>query len=127
MEYIGTEYKAMTDIGILDSRIPLHPIAAINTALNLDNVENSFNISGEQNQDEYQLHLLPNSASMKRIFQTFDLSLDRELFVRKTEMAQPNGDRVITTYTGQSRAVIPETTFEFKPPEITTVFACFFF
>ena len=106
----------------LGKRSPLDAaIAAINTALNLDNVENSFNISGEQNQDEYQLHLLPKSASMKRIFQTFDLSLDRELFVRKTEMAQPNGDRVITTYTGQSRAVIPETTFEFKPPEGTEV------
>src|SRR3954463_8808737 len=79
----------------LGKRSPLDAaIAAINTALNLENVENTFNITGEQNRDEYQLHLLPRSASMKRIFQTFDLSLDRDLFVDKTEMAQPNGDRV---------------------------------
>src|SRR3954466_1537077 len=106
----------------LGKRSPLDAaIAAINTALNLENVENSFNITGEQNRDEYQLHLLPRSASMKRIFQTFDLSLDRDLFVDKTEMAQPNGDRVITTYPSHSRAAIPETTFEFKPPEGTEV------
>jgi outer membrane lipoprotein-sorting protein len=106
----------------LGKRSPLDAaIAAINTALNLENVENSFNITGEQNQEDYQLHLLPKSPSMKRIFQTFDLSLDHELFVRKTEMAQPNGDRVVTTYTSHSRADIPETTFEFKPPEGTEV------
>jgi outer membrane lipoprotein carrier protein len=98
-------------------------IAAINTALNLENVENTFQISGEKLGDASTLHLLPQSSSMKRIFQKLDLRISSDLFVERTEMLQPNGDRLVTTYSNHSRVPIPESTFEFKPPagvEITT-------
>src|SRR5690348_4493066 len=36
-------------------------IAAINTALNLENVENTFHISAEKSGDGYDFHLLPRS------------------------------------------------------------------
>jgi outer membrane lipoprotein carrier protein len=91
-------------------------IAAINTALNLDNVESTFTITGSRTDQGYELRLLPKSASMKRIFQTFNMWLDHNLFVTRTEMSQPNGDRIVTIYSNQSRATIPATMFQFSPP-----------
>jgi len=98
-------------------------IAAINTALNLENVENTFRITGAKIDNRYAFQLLPRSPSMKRMFQKFDLRLNSDLVAERTEMTQPNGDQVITTYSNQTRATIPSSTFEFTPPpgtEVTT-------
>jgi outer membrane lipoprotein carrier protein len=98
-------------------------IAAVNTALNLENVENTFQISGRKIDNGYELELLPRSPSMKRIFHRFNIRINSELLVERTEMVQPNGDRLVTTYSNQTRAPIPASTFEFTPPsgtEITT-------
>ncbi len=91
-------------------------IAAINTALNLENVENTFQISGTKAGNGYDLQLLPRSPSTKRMFQRFDLRLNGDLVAERTDMIQPNGDQIITTYSNQTRASIPESTFEFTPP-----------
>src|SRR5690348_14443473 len=50
-------------------------IAAINTALNLENVENAFQITAAKATNGYDLRLLPRSPSTKRMFQQFDLRL----------------------------------------------------
>jgi outer membrane lipoprotein carrier protein len=101
----------------LGKRSPLDAaIATINTALNLEDVEKTFQISGTRTEQGYQLHLLPRSASMKRNFQSFDIWLNDDLFATRTEMLQPNGDRTVTVYSNQSRAPIPRATFEFTPP-----------
>src|SRR5438876_1325466 len=89
-------------------------IAAINTALNLENVENTFRISGAKIDNGYDLQLLPRSASMKRMFQKLDLRLNNDLVAERTEMRQPNGDHIVTTYSNQTRAAIPASTFEFE-------------
>lgn len=91
-------------------------IAAINTALNLENVGSTFQITGEKIGNGYALHLLPRSPSMTRIFQKLDLRISPELFVERTEMLQSNGDRLVTTYSNHSRTPIPAATFEFTPP-----------
>jgi chaperone LolA len=96
-------------------------VAAINTALNLENVENTFRISGAKTDNGYDLQLLPRSASMKRVFQKFDLRLNNDLVAERTEMTQPNGDHIVTTYSNQTRAAIPAATFEFTPPRATEV------
>jgi outer membrane lipoprotein-sorting protein len=60
---------------------------------------------------------------MKRFLQTFSIRMNNDLQVGRTEMVQPNGDRIVTTYSNESRAPIPTSTFEFTPPagtEITT-------
>jgi outer membrane lipoprotein-sorting protein len=98
-------------------------IAGINTALNLEGVEATFQISGNKIDNHYELQLLPRSPSMRRMFQRFDLRINQDLFVERTEILQPNGDRIVTTYSNQSRAPIPQSTFEFTPPlgtEVTT-------
>ena len=98
-------------------------LTAVNTALNLENVENSFHVTGAKIGNGYELQLLPRAPSMKRMFQKFDLQMNGDLLVTRTEMLQPNGDRIATTYSNQSRAPIPASTFEFAPPagtEITT-------
>jgi chaperone LolA len=96
-------------------------IAAINTALNLENVESTFRITGAKTGNGYALELLPRSPSMKRMFQKFDLRLNGDLVAERTEMTQPNGDQIITAYSNQTRAAIPASTFEFTPPPGTQV------
>ena len=96
-------------------------IAAINTALNLENVENTFQISGTKAGNGYELQLLPRTPSMKRIFQRFDLRLNSDLSADRTDMVQPNGDQIVTLYSNQTRAPIPESSFEFQPPAGTEV------
>jgi outer membrane lipoprotein-sorting protein len=73
-------------------------------------------VTGAKIDDSYALELLPRSPSMKRIFQKFDLRLNGDLVAERTEMTQPNGDQVVTTYSNQTRATIPAATFEFTPP-----------
>jgi outer membrane lipoprotein-sorting protein len=58
---------------------------------------------------------------MKRLLQSFSIRMNNELQVVRTEMLQPNGDRIVTTYSNESRAPIPASTFEFTPPAGTDV------
>ena len=96
-------------------------ITAMSTALNLENVENMFQVSGSKVADGYELQLLPRTPSVKRLFQRFDLRISSDLFVQRTEMLKQNGDRIVTTYSNQTRAAIPAATFEFTSPPGTDV------
>ena len=98
-------------------------VAAINSALNLENIETSFNISATKSDNGHELALLPRTAAMKRVFQKLDLRINDKFRVERTDMLLPNGDRIVTTYSNQMRAPISPSTFEFKPPtgtEVTT-------
>jgi chaperone LolA len=98
-------------------------VAAINSALNLENVESSFNVTATKGENGHELALLPRTAAMKRVFQKLDLRINSEFRVERTDMLLPNGDRIVTTYSNQKRAAIPASTFEFKPlagTEVTT-------
>jgi len=93
-------------------------VAAINSALNLENIENTFQITAtkaDPPKSGYELALLPRSASMKRVFQKLDLRINDNLRVDRTDMLLPNGDRIVTTYSNQTRAGVPASIFEFKP------------
>lgn len=98
-------------------------VAAINSALNLENIETSFNISATKSDTGHELALLPRTAAMKRVFQKLDLRINDKFRVERTDMLLPNGDNIVTTYSNQARAAIAASTFEFKPPpgtEVTT-------
>jgi len=98
-------------------------VAAINSALNLENIESSFNVTATKSQNGHELQLLPRTAAMKRVFQKLDLGINSEFRVGRTDMLLPNGDRIVTTYSNQKRGAIPASTFKFKPPagtEVTT-------
>jgi outer membrane lipoprotein carrier protein len=98
-------------------------VAAINSALNLENIESSFNITATKTENGHELQLFPRSNAMKRAFQRLDLKINEKFRVSRTDMLLPNGDRIVTTYSNQTRAPIPPSTFEFKPPtgtEVTT-------
>jgi outer membrane lipoprotein carrier protein len=98
-------------------------VAAINSALNLENIETSFNVTATKTENGHELQLLPRTAAMKRVFQKLDLRVNDKFRVERTDMLLPNGDRIVTTYSNQTRAPIPPSTFEFKPPpgaEVTT-------
>src|SRR6058998_2890933 len=96
-------------------------VAAINSALNLENIENMFQINAAKADKGYELALLPRALSMKRAFQKLELRIDNNLRVERTDMLLPNGDRIVTTYSSQTRAPVPASTFEFKPPPGTEV------
>jgi outer membrane lipoprotein-sorting protein len=57
---------------------------------------------------------------MKRVFQKLNLRINDNR-VERTDMLLPNGDRIVTTYSNQTRAPIPSSTFEFNPPPDTEV------
>jgi len=96
-------------------------VAAINSALNLENIESTFQISATKTDKGHELALVPRTGSMKRVFQKLDLHIDDNLRVERTDMLLPNGDRIVTTYSNQTRAPIPASTFEFKTPQGTEV------
>src|SRR6266540_907497 len=96
-------------------------VAAINSALNLENIENMFQVTAAKTDKGYELALTPRTPSMRRAFQKLDLRVNDNLRVERTDMLLPNGDRIVTTYSNQMRAPIPAYTFEFKPPPDTEV------
>jgi len=99
-------------------------VAAINSSLNLEDVENTFQIRATKSdppQAGYELTLLPRAASMKRVFQKLDLRINDQLRVERTDMLLPNGDRIVTTYSNQTRGSVSTSMFEFTPPPGTEV------
>ena len=96
-------------------------VAAINSSLNLEDVENTFQISATKSDHGYELALLPRAASMKRVFQKLDLRINDQLRVERTDMLLPNGDRIVTTYSNQTRASVPASMFELTPPPGTEI------
>ncbi|HEX8678586.1 MAG TPA: outer membrane lipoprotein carrier protein LolA [Chthoniobacterales bacterium] len=106
----------------LGKRGPLDAgIAAITASLNLEGVENTYSISGSREGNAHVLELLPKSPSVKRMLQRFVIQFNEALQVERTEMLQPNGDRIVTTYSNESRAAIDPGTFNFTPPAGTNV------
>ena len=106
----------------LAKRSPLDAaISAITTALNLENVEHTFHITGNKAEKGYDLELTPRNPSMKRIFQKLLLHLSDDLFAERTDMLQPNGDQIVTTYQNPNHAAVPPSQFEFTPPPGTEV------
>ena len=108
----------------LGKRSPLDAgISAITASLNLENVEATYHITATKEADGYQLQLAPRNPSMKRFLQTFTIKMNNDMQVVRTEMVQPNGDRIVTTYSNETRAPIATSMFEFTPPagtEVTT-------
>ncbi len=96
-------------------------VAAINSSLNLEDVENTFQIAAAKTGNGYELRLLPRAASMKRVFQKLELQINDQLRVERTDMLLPNGDRIVTTYSNQARGPVPASMFEFAPPTGTEV------
>jgi outer membrane lipoprotein-sorting protein len=96
-------------------------VAAINSALNLENIETSFNVAATKSDSGHELALLPRTAAMKRVFQKLDLRINEKFRVERTDMLLPNGDRIVTTYSNQTRPPISPSMFEFKPSAGTEV------
>lgn len=99
-------------------------VAAINSSLNLEDVENTFQIRATKTdppQGGYELTLLPRAPSMKRVFQKLDLRINDQMRVERTDMLLPNGDRIVTTYSNQTRGPVPASMFEFTPPPGTEI------
>ncbi len=96
-------------------------VAAINSSLNLEDVENTFQINATKIDNKYELTLLPRVTSMKRVFQKLDLRINDQLRVERTDMLLPNGDRIVTTYSNQTREPVPASMFEFTPQPGTDV------
>src|SRR5207248_6224960 len=87
-------------------------VAAINSALNLENIENIFQINAAKAEKGFELALTPRTSSMKRAFQKLDLRINDNLRVERTDMLLPNVDRIVTTYSNQTRAPVPASIFE---------------
>lgn len=106
----------------LGKRSPLDAgLAALTAGLNLENVESAYRISATKLDKGYELDLAPRAPSIKRFLQKFIIRLNDQLQVERTEMLQPNGDRIVTSYSKETRVPIAPVTFEFSPPPGTDV------
>ena len=106
----------------LGKRSPLDAgIAALTAGLNLEDVEHTYHITATKRDKGYQLNLAPRVPSLKKFLQEFKIELNNDLQVERTEMLQPNGDRIVTAYSNETRAPIDPSTFEFTPPPGTDV------
>jgi outer membrane lipoprotein carrier protein len=106
----------------LGKRSPLDTtVAAINSALNLENVESAFHIIATRVDNGWEMELTLRTPSMKRVFQKLTMRINDNLEAERTDMLQPNGDRIVTTYSNQTRAPLPRSTFEFTPPPGTDI------
>jgi chaperone LolA len=106
----------------LGKRSPLDAgIAALTASLNLEGVEQTYNITGSREGSGYVLNLAPRTPSLKKLLQQFVIFFNEALQVERTEMLQPNGDRILTSYSNETRAAIPASTFQFSPPVGTNV------
>src|SRR5216110_488858 len=65
-------------------------VAAINSALNLQDIETSFNVTATRSENGYELQLPPRTAAMKRMFQKLDLRINDKFRVERTDMLLPN-------------------------------------
>jgi outer membrane lipoprotein-sorting protein len=108
----------------LGKRSPLDAtMAALLAGLNLQNVESNYRVTASKIDNGYQLDLVPRRPSLKRFFQRLSVQINADSRAQRTEMLQPNGDRIVTTYSNHVTGPIPPSTFEFTPPpgtEITT-------
>ena len=109
---------------LLGKRSPLDAtMAALLAGLNLQNVESNYRVTAGKIDNGYQLDLVPRRPSLKRFFQRLSIQINSESRAQRTEMLQPKGDRIVTTYSNHVTGPIPPSTFEFTPPpgtEITT-------
>ena len=107
---------------VLGKRSPLDAgIAAITASLNLEGVEDTYNITASREGNGYLLQLAPRTASLKKMLQNFTIHFNEALQVERTEMFQPNGDRIVTRYSNESRGAIDPGMFQFTPPAGTNV------
>src|SRR6266705_3508298 len=56
-------------------------VTAINSALNLENIETSFNITATRSENGHELQLLPRTGAMKRVVQKLNLRINNEFRV----------------------------------------------
>jgi outer membrane lipoprotein carrier protein len=106
----------------LGKRSPLDAtIATLLAGLNLQNVESNYHVTASKINNGYQLDLVPRRPSLKRFFQRLSVQIDAELRAQRTEMLQPDGDRIVTTYSNHVSGPIPPSTFEFTPPPGTEI------
>ena len=106
----------------LGKRSPLDAaIAAITASMNLEHVDDLYHITGTREANAFVLQLVPRNPSMKRFLQSFTIRMNGELQVERTDMLQPNGDRIVTAYANENRAAVPAGTFDFTPPPGTDV------
>ena len=106
----------------LGKRSPLDAtIATLLAGLNLQNVESNYHVTASKINNGYQLDLVPRRPSLKRFFRRLSVQIDAELRAQRTEMLQPDGDRIVTTYSNHVSGPIPPSTFEFTPPPGTEI------
>lgn len=106
----------------LGKRSPLDAaISTITASLNLEGVEQSYNMAGSKEGSTYTLQLTPRAGSIKKMLQQITIRFNEGLQVTRTGMLQANGDRIVTTYSNETRAPIDPGTFAFTPPAGTKI------
>jgi outer membrane lipoprotein-sorting protein len=91
-------------------------LAALNSGLNFQHIDEYYNFRAFREAGGYQFQLTPKRPNLKRILDHLNVWLDDEFKVQKTEIFLPKGDKLVTNYKNVRRLTLPASTFEFAPP-----------
>ncbi len=92
-------------------------LSALTAGLNFQQIDQFYNVKAFRDGDELRLRLAPKRSNLKRLVQQLTITMDAKLTVQKTEIIFAKGDRLTSSYKNQQRPSIPDSTFEFAPPE----------
>jgi outer membrane lipoprotein-sorting protein len=96
-------------------------ISAITAGLDFRRVTNFYTIEGSKDDSEYHLRLTPKTASVKKLVQSVDVTIDENLTPSHVDVVDVKGGKISEVYTNVRRDNIPPATFDFSPPPGTKV------
>ena len=94
---------------------------ALIAGFSFEHFDEFYNLTAFKEDGGYRLVLTPKHSKLKRIMKELTIWIDPEFTPKKTHLFMPTGDEVTTTFKNVSRTPIPDSTFEFTPPEGTHI------
>lgn len=95
-------------------------LAAITAGFDFSRLSSQYKVSAEEDGASWKLTLVPKGALKKQVSQLI-LWLSKEFIIQKSEASLYRGGRITTTFRNVRRVTVPDSTFDFKPPEGTKV------
>lgn len=96
-------------------------LSAITAGLDFRRVTTFYAIEGSKENSEYHLKLTPKIASVKKLVQLVEVTIDQNLTPSHVNVTDAKGGKIFEIYTNVRRDSIPPTTFDFSPPLGTKV------
>jgi outer membrane lipoprotein-sorting protein len=96
-------------------------LSAITAGLDFRRVTSFYTIEGSKDDTEYHLKLTPKTASVRKLVQSVEVTIDQNLTPSHVNVVDAKGGKISEIYSDVRRDSIPASTFDFSPPPGTKV------